>query len=125
MTDSDTTVETLKETVRDFAQKRDWRQFHTPKNLALSVVIEAAELLEHFQWLEARQTERDRLSPEKKEEIGAECADVLAYLLGLADRLEIDLAEAFERKMERNRRKYPEERFRGRYGYDDPKLEKK
>lgn len=120
MNDSETTLETLKEIVRQFAAERDWRQFHTPKNLAMSIAIEAAEILEHFQWLDPRHAERENFPPEKLKRIGEECADVLAYLLGLTDRLEIDLASAFQDKMLRNAEKYPRERFRGRYGHDDP-----
>ena len=124
MNDSDTPLEILKEMVRQFARQRNWQQYHTPKNLAGSIAIEAAELLEHFQWLTPEQTEREQLPPEKVRKIAEECADVLAYLLGLADRLEIDLAAAFEKKMRRNEEKYPVSKFRDRYGYDDPQLER-
>ncbi len=119
MNDAVTTLADLKETVARFADQRDWGKFHTPKNLAMSLSIEAAELLEHFQWLEPDRCERNALSPEKLHEIGEECADVLAYLLGLANRLDLDLAKIFEQKMERNAEKYPAEQFRGRYGHED------
>lgn len=118
--DSDTTIETLKNLVRRFSADRDWSRFHTPKNLAMSIAVESAEILEHFQWLDPEHAEKERLSPEKLDRIGEECADVLAYLLGLTDRLEIDLASAFRKKMLRNAEKYPIEQFRGRYGLDDP-----
>ena len=124
MHDTETPLETLKNLVRRFAQQRNWGRFHTPKNLAMSVAIEAAELMEHFQWLTAEQSERNRLAPEKIVEIEEECADILAYLLGLVDRLDIDLASALERKMVRNGEKYPAAKFRDRYGYDDPRLER-
>jgi len=99
-----------------FVGEREWEQFQTPKNLAASICVEAAELLEHFQWLEPDQCERDKLSPQKLSEIGEECADVLAYLLSLANRLDLDLAEVFERKMKQNAEKYPVGRCRGRSG---------
>ena len=116
MNDDVTTLADLKRTMANFVGERDWNRFHTPKNLAASICIEAAELAEHFQWREADQCERDRLPPEKLQEIGDECADVLAYLLSLANRLEFDLTEVFDRKMKRNAEKYPIERFRGRSG---------
>ena len=116
MNDNITTLTELKRKVAQFVAERDWNQFHTPKNLAASISIEAAELLEHFQWREAEQCERDKLSPEKIHEIGEECADVLAYLLSLANRLGLDLSEIYERKMKRNAEKYPIERYRGRSG---------
>lgn len=124
MRDTETTVETLKNLVRQFARDRNWEQFHTPKNLAMSIAIEAAEIMEHFQWLTPEQAEQNSLPPEKIEEVAEECADVLAYLLGLADRLEIDLASALESKMRRNEERYPAAKFRDRYGYDDPQLER-
>lgn len=122
MNDNDTTVVTLKEMVRDFADQRDWAAFHTPKNLAISIAIEAAEIMEHFQWLRPEDSEPGRLAKEKQVEIAEECADVLAYLLGLANRLDIDLASALRDKMQRNAEKYPAEIFRGKFGHDDPNL---
>ena len=116
MNDDVTTLSELKRTMAHFVGEREWEQFHTPKNLAASICVEAAELLEHFQWLRADQCERDELSPQKLHEIGEECADVLAYIFSLANRLDIDLAEVFERKMKRNAEKYPVERCRGRSG---------
>ena len=116
MNDNVTTLAELKQTMAQFVGERDWNQFHTPKNLVASICIEAAELLEHFQWLKADQCERDKLSPEKLHGIGEECADVLAYLLSLANQLDLDLAEVYERKMKRNVEKYPIERCRGKSG---------
>jgi len=107
MNDDSTTLTELKKTIAQFVDERDWNRFHAPKNVAMSICIEAAELLEHFQWLDADQCERDAISPEKLHEIGEECADVLAYLLSLANRLDLDLADVFERKMKRNAEKYP------------------
>ncbi len=117
--DSATTLEALRAVVQEFIDERDWSQFHTPKNLSMSVAVEAAELMEHFQWLTP--DESRQLSAEKIEEVGEEMADVFCYLLSMANELEIDLAEAFEKKMSKNRMKYPAIEFRGRFGLDDPR----
>ncbi len=105
-----TTVETLKDLVRGFISEREWAPYHTPKNVAASVAIEAAELLEHFQWEHPTPAQ---LSRTKRGEVADEMADVLAYLLSLANVLQIDLADALHRKMAKNRQKYPADRFRG------------
>ncbi|HEY9069286.1 MAG TPA: nucleotide pyrophosphohydrolase [Candidatus Ozemobacteraceae bacterium] len=105
-----TTVEALKDLVREFITEREWASYHTPKNVAASVAIEAAELLEHFQWVHPSPEE---LSRDKRGEIADEMADVLAYLLSLSNILGIDLAAALQQKMGKNRRKYPADRFRG------------
>jgi dCTP diphosphatase len=93
----------LQSLVDTFAAERHWERFHAPKNLAMSVAIEAAELMEHFQWTEVR----DEVPPTQINAIGEEMADVLAYLLRLASVLEIDLSEAFQAKMLKNAIKYP------------------
>ena len=105
-------------TLRRFAEERDWEQFHSPKNLAMALSVEAAELLEEFQWL----TEAQSHAPEaeRRRRIEAELADVLIYLVRLADRLQVDLPAAVARKLESNRRRYPAERVRGRAAkYDE------
>ncbi|OEZ29944.1 nucleotide pyrophosphohydrolase [Variovorax boronicumulans] len=100
-----TELQALTQALRDFAQARDWEQFHSPKNLAAALSVEAAELLEHFQWLTEAQS---RVLPaDKRAEIGTEIADVLLYLLQLADKLGIDPVEAAKRKMLANAVKYP------------------
>lgn len=98
--------------INAFRDEREWRQFHTPKNLATSVVIEAAELLELFQWSDA--ADSAAVVANKREQIADEIADVAIYLLFLADDLGIDLLQAIETKMDANARKYPVERSRGR-----------
>lgn len=105
-----TTLEALKDLVRGFISEREWAPYHTPKNVAASVAIEAAELLEHFQWEHPTPAQ---LSRAKRGEVADEMADVLAYLLSLANVLKIDLADALHRKMAKNRQKYPADRFRG------------
>ena len=91
--------------LRAFASERDWDQFHSPKNLASALSVEAAELLEHFQWL--TEEESRHLSGDKREAVALEAADVLLYLIQLSDKLGIDLMEAAARKLEINRAKYP------------------
>lgn len=101
----------LTELLREFAKERDWDQFHSPKNLAMAMAVEAAELLEYFQWLTEEQSRT--LPPEKLEQVREEIGDVLIYLARLADRLDIDpLAAAFA-KVEKNRVKYPADKVRG------------
>jgi NTP pyrophosphatase (non-canonical NTP hydrolase) len=95
----------LSQALRDFAKARDWAQFHSPKNLACALSVEAAELLEHFQWL--TETQSRQLDAPKKAEVAAEAADVLLYLLQLCDQLNIDLLEAARLKMIVNGEKYP------------------
>ncbi len=97
--------------LRRFADERDWDQFHAPKNLAMALSVEAAELLEHFQWL--GEDESRTLPPETLAKVGEEMADVLLYLVRLADKLGVDLAQAARRKMQLNAQKYPVERARG------------
>ena len=101
----------LRESLREFARERDWEQFHSPKNLAIALSVEAAELLEHFQWMP--DAESDALPPERRAGIEEELADVLLYLIRLADKLDIDLKRAAESKLATNARKYPVDRARG------------
>lgn len=94
-----------------FAQEREWQQFHSPKNLASALVVEAGELLEHFQWLTEIQSRE--LSPEKRDAIGAEIADVLLYLVQLSSSLGIDPIAAAQEKIRANALKYPVDKARG------------
>jgi NTP pyrophosphatase (non-canonical NTP hydrolase) len=122
MTDAATTVAQLRQLVADFVDRRDWHRFHTPKNLAMSLAIEAAELMEHFQWLTPEQSRALAGQPERLAVVAEELADVLAYLLAVANELGLDLSTAFAAKMAANERKYPAEEYRGRFGPDDPTL---
>jgi NTP pyrophosphatase (non-canonical NTP hydrolase) len=101
----------LRELVRTFVNERDWDQFHTPKNLSSALSVEAAELLEHFQWLHHGRPEE--LGADKLVEVRHEMADVLVYLVRLADKLDVDLMAAVEEKMVLNRAKYPADKVRG------------
>ena len=117
--DRETTVEQLRELVRAFVEARDWRQFHTPKNLSMSLAIEAAELMEHFQWLTADESRAIADEPDKRAEVGEELADVLCYALALANELGLDVSHAIRDKMVKNAIKYPADEYRGRYGPED------
>ena len=101
------------EKIKKFRDERDWMQFHDPKNMSISIIIEAAELLEHFQW--KNKEEVKKYVEENKEEIRDEIADVALYLFELADNLGIDLLSAMEKKLEKNKKKYPVEKAKGRH----------
>ncbi len=97
--------------LRAFAAERDWEPYHTPRNLAAALVVEAGELLEHFQWLDDAASQQ--LSPERRERVALEMADVLLYLVRMADRMDIDLLAAAARKLAINAEKYPVPLARG------------
>ncbi|MGB5131452.1 MAG: nucleotide pyrophosphohydrolase [Steroidobacteraceae bacterium] len=101
----------LKERLREFVAERDWDQFHSPKNLAMALSVEAAELVELFQWLTEEQSAA--LDADRRRRAAEEMADVLWYLVRIADRLDIDLLQAAGEKLERNAARYPAERVRG------------
>lgn len=101
----------LKADINTFVNERDWDQFHAPKSLATALAVEAAELLEPFTWLNTGTAEE--LGPDKLKAVSHEMADVLIYLVRLADKLDVDLAEAAQEKLEINRNKYPADKVRG------------
>jgi NTP pyrophosphatase (non-canonical NTP hydrolase) len=105
------TLQSLTRLVLDFRLERDWKQFHNPKDQALSLMLEASELLELMQWRNGDEL-LEHLSS-SRQRVGEELADVLGWVLLLAHDLKIDLADAFERKIEENKRKYPVEKCRG------------
>ncbi len=102
----------LQEEIEKFVKERNWEKYHTPKNLATSVSIEAAELLEHFQWEDKKPRE---YTEKELQEIGEEISDVFIYLLHLANKLDIDIIDASFEKLEKNRKKYPKELYQGNY----------
>jgi NTP pyrophosphatase (non-canonical NTP hydrolase) len=112
MSGNDDTLKVLRERIVKFADERDWDQFHNPKNVVMALAVEAAELLEHFQW--RTPDEAASLDAETKEAVALEAADVLLYLLRLCDKLDIDLAAAAQRKLALNEQKYPADKARGR-----------
>jgi len=105
-------LDQLNKRLQKFARERDWEQFHSPKNLTMAMIAECAELVEHFQWLNEEQSYLADM-PEKKEEVALEMADILIYLIRCAERLDIDLIDAAQRKIEINERRYPSDRVRG------------
>lgn len=108
MTDS---LQALTQRLEQFAKERDWEQFHSPKNLASALVVEAAELLEHFQWLTEDQSRQ--LEPAKRDAVATELADVLLYLLQLSAAVGVDLVAAAQAKLQANAQKYPVHLARG------------
>ena len=104
-------LEQIKIRLREFAAERDWDQFHSPKNLAMALIVEAAELVEHFQWLTEEQSQT--LPPKKLSEVEQEIADIQIYLIRLADKLGVDMEKAVNAKIELNEKKYPAEKVRG------------
>lgn len=101
----------LRTRINDFVNERDWAQFHTPKNLAMAMIVEAAELVEQFQWDTPQESQQ--LVPEKREAVSHELADTFVYLLRIAEVLNIDLIEAANQKIDLNAKKYPADKARG------------
>jgi dCTP diphosphatase len=115
-TTNNTSLAAVQQAVRDFRDARDWRQFHSPKNLSMAIAIEAAELMEHFQWLTTAQAETlAQLDSPARQAISAELADVLIYCFSLADVLGCDVAAIILEKLAQNDQKYPVEKYRGRF----------
>lgn len=106
-------IKNLVEKIKNFRDKRDWKQFHNPKDVAISLVLEATEVLEHFQW--KSQSEIEEYIKSNKEEIGEELADVLYWVLLMSHDLEIDIKENLEKKIAKNEEKYPIEKARGKH----------
>lgn len=117
MTDTDTSsgavpsLADLQALIRKFCDDRDWDQFHNPKDLSISLALEAAEVMEHFQWKDA--AEMAHHAKHRKEDIADELADVFYWVLLLSSKLDVDLVKAFERKMAKNEAKYPVDKARG------------
>jgi NTP pyrophosphatase (non-canonical NTP hydrolase) len=114
MTMNDETVselDQLSQRLREFARVRDWEKFHAPKNLVMAMMVEAAELAEHFQWLSEEQS--GQLPGRVQREVEMELADIFIYLVRLADRLGVDLMRAAYEKMEINKQRYPADKVRG------------
>ena len=113
--DNKTTVAELRKLVADFVAERDWSQFHSPKNVSMALAIEAAELMEHFQWLTTDASRELATEPEKLADVGEELADVIGYSFALANELGLDISSAVRAKMLKNAQKYPAEKYRGKY----------
>jgi NTP pyrophosphatase (non-canonical NTP hydrolase) len=110
-TDKIESLESLRDRLRDFVSERDWDQFHTPKNLSMALIAEAAELVEHFQWVDGDTSHL--LEDKTRHSVEEELADILIYLVRISDKLGIDLFEAVQRKIAINEVKYPAEKVRG------------
>ena len=104
-------LDTLNQRLKAFAQERDWEQFHSPKNLSMALIAEAAELVEHFQWLSEEQSYQ--LDDAKREAVAMEMADILIFLIRCAERLDIDLVQSAWKKIAINEMRYPADRVRG------------
>jgi NTP pyrophosphatase (non-canonical NTP hydrolase) len=117
--DATTTVAELRQLIADFVAERDWSQFHSPKNVSMALAVEAAELMEHFQWLSIEASRKLANEPEKLAAVAEEIADVVGYSMALANELGIDLSSTIRAKMIKNAIKYPTAEFRGRYERGD------
>jgi len=113
MKDSNTTIDQLKEQVKKYCEERDWDQYHNLKDLAIGVITEASELLEHFRFKSEKEIQQMLNDPKKRGEISEEMADTLYFIVRMAQKYDIDLSDAFEKKMEKNRTKYPVDKAKG------------
>ena len=114
-TDAHTTVGALRQAVADFVDARDWRPFHSPKNLSMSIAIEAAELMERFQWLTTQEAQTAVEDPDERAAVADELADIVIYCLSLSNALDLDVSSAVLGKLETNEHRYPADEFRGRF----------
>ena len=114
-TDAQTTVGALRRAVADFVNDRDWQPFHTPKNLSMSIAIEAAELMERFQWLTTEEAQVAVEDPAEQEAVADELADIVIYCLSLSNALDLDVSSAVLGKLRTNEHRYPVDEFRGRF----------
>jgi NTP pyrophosphatase (non-canonical NTP hydrolase) len=121
MADEATSVAALKEAMHEFVAEREWQPFHSPKNLAMGLAVETAELMEHFLWIDNAESRQVAAEPAQKEAIAEEVADVACYLLAMANVLELDLSAAIRDKLAKNARKYPAETYRGRFRLSEEK----
>jgi len=113
--DDKTTVDQLKKAVLKFSQERDWLKYHNPKDLAISLSIETAELLERFQWLSDTEIDQLLIKPKEFNEVRYELADVFNYAIALSNRLGIDISETLLEKLKNNEKKYPINKIQGKY----------
>jgi NTP pyrophosphatase (non-canonical NTP hydrolase) len=114
-TDTRTTVGALRQAVADFVDARDWQPFHSPKNLSMSIAIEAAELMERFQWLTTEEAQAAVEDSDERAVVADELADILIYCLSLSNALELDVSSAVLGKLQANEVRYPVDEFRGRF----------
>lgn len=117
--DDATPVSELKQLVADFVAERDWSQYHSPKNISMALAVEASELMEHFQWIDGRDSRLIAADEQKLSAVGEELADVIGYAMAMANELGIDISSTMHAKMIKNAEKYPAEKFRGRLSASD------
>ncbi len=115
MTDHVTTIAELRAMVQRFVSDRKWEPHHAPKNLAMALAIEAAELMEHFQWIDVASSRDVGGDPKKKSDVADELSDVICYAIAMANVLDLDISESLRAKMKKNEAKYPVERYQGNY----------
>ncbi|MDD5099076.1 MAG: nucleotide pyrophosphohydrolase [Candidatus Colwellbacteria bacterium] len=107
MKDYDITLQEIKSRIKQFIKERDWEQFHSPKNISMSIAIEAAELMEHFQWLTIEQSKQLLKNKKKREEIEDELADIAIYIIDFCNLFNIDIGKSIVRKLDKSAKKYP------------------
>ena len=112
--DDKTTVQQLKQEIEDFVNERDWAQFHSPKNLAMALAVEAAELMDLFKWFTLEES-REQIKENLRADVADELADIIIYAMAFANRQDLDIAAAVTEKMMKNRVKYPAEKFQGHF----------
>ena len=114
MNDAKTTIEEMKQKLRKFVSERDWNEFHTPKDLSMAIATEAAEIMEHFRFRNGEVLKEYLADEENKRELSYEMADVLSFLVRMADELNVDLAAALGEKLQKNSKRYPIEAAKGK-----------
>lgn len=118
MPDATATVAELRDAMRQFVAERRWEPFHSPKNLSMGLAVEAAELMEHFLWIDNEPSRQIKEDPVRLGEVADEMADVACYLLAMSNVLGIELSDAIQQKLVKNALKYPAEKYQGRYRVD-------
>lgn len=115
MSDKETIIDELKSLIESFVDEREWKQFHSPKNISMSISIEAAELMELFQWLSLDEAKEVMKSGDIRDNAIDEIADVMIYAIAFCNRNNIDISDAIKQKMKKNRKKYPTESYKGHF----------
>ena len=115
MQDHKTVINDLKKIVKEFVDEREWEQFHNPKDLSMSIAIESAELMELFQWLSKKDSEKQMLSRKFRKKAVGEIADIFIYLIAFCNHNKIDIKQAIDQKMTKNKKKYPTDIFKGKF----------
>ena len=115
MSDKKITIQEIKDLMESFVKERDWQQFHKSKNLSMALSVEASELVELFQWLENEEAEQMMKDNDFRSKAIDEIADILLYAIAFANRNDIDISEAIKQKIEKNKKKYPSDKFKGRF----------